>query len=184
MSVKQSWNCYSQSDIWRTGLYQNLPALQLACSKVNTSLCDFLCADEALLLDSVQSHLQPTIVDLLTAKFGVRQEQVRGQDVLEQLLLELPRLLPGYVAALMKVQIMLTSGSGPTMGAALADLVGLVKRHEKERQQADRTRLFWRSAGLRLVDLKLPHRYARLENNLLILLMKKNDKQLKLYCPV
>ena len=163
LAVSESWDCHTLEETRKTGLLSHLSAWQKAFSAVNDRICDCICAD-TLLLDTHQTQYHAAIVDALASKFRVKRELIKGQEILEQLFLEIPKLLTWYTADLMAVQLCLSGEQKDQVASVLAELTGLARRLERDRQDADRTRMFWKSAGLRLTDLKVAGRRLVLDS--------------------
>jgi amyotrophic lateral sclerosis 2 protein len=125
-----------------TGIISDLSAWVEACTELGFSIGTCICVD-CLMLDSDQAQHQHNIVSILLQQFGWKQQNIKGQIELEQLLLELFNLNLPY----MEVLELTLAGGHMThillVKQAIATLKSLQQTLRRQKADSESTRLFW-----------------------------------------
>jgi len=161
LCVSRSVRQVSLYDYSYTGLYRHLAAWKTCCIEVCWFVGNCISSD-CLLLDSHQNQHRHTIVDILTTKFGLLQQSIKGQLELEQLVQELYKLSENYIKVLMELHTKVEDGKA--LMEKISDLMGLHQSLERQRQDAEDTRSFWKTVGSKLQEFCIPSRRLVLDN--------------------
>ncbi len=160
----------------QTGLYRHCAAWEGAVRALFSAVCNCIAVD-GLFLDAQQAHHQHLITELLVGRFGLPQSAVQGQVGLEQILLQVVKVTDPYAKALAALLYNKKRASSEEserdveeearlkgLESRLSSLMALGLELERERQDAERTRHFWKSVGgssARQLEAQLPPAPAR-----------------------
>jgi hypothetical protein len=160
----------------QTGLYRHHAAWEVVVRALSSAVCNCIAMD-GLFLDAQQAHHQHLITELLVGRFGLPQSAIQGQAGLEQVLVQAVKLTDPYtkaLAALLYIRKRSSQEEGHMnkeeevrlqgLEGRLSSLMALGLELERERQDAERTRHFWKSVGgssARQLEAQLPVAPAR-----------------------